>query len=1628
MKKKVLFALIALFSFVSAWAVDLVVVNDNGTVGYAVYNGNDGLVAENLAVKVGGDTYQGEAIYEADATTLVGTPITTVGNYFLKVDGSEKLYPFQVAVEAPTTSYEIIDGPGAWNASAGAANGGTGDGKGLKLYYAATDDPAGWSPQNQNASKPYWEDMWCYETNRVPSVWNDPRDANEGILVDANADNSANRGDGYWYQVDQNGFWVLNGAVRCWGGAIKANIPQELKNAGYKSKFPWIVFDFEGDETGASYKPVLEYTDDDVLIATPWANGKFGNGEGLRLWGVASIPVEFGKPNWSMNPNNWYSISDADPNDPNSQTIVWLSEGDNFSDFDKQELRVLLFPAEAPNTDILFDYSWTMTPTVVAYNAQAQDPTITVTAKNINGETVTVPRTNATDNSVNWTVKYFNDAACAAANEVTSMVNKGTYYVQVYLPGADAPVALGTAKQFEITAFQLTLGASVSYKQLGDPDPAPAYSLLYDNAPESVKAEAAKLKITGLKLTRSYPETDTEATDYVGKQIRCFIEMIDAAVQDENGQPNANYQVGTSSVDTWLVITQKLLRDGEFRAVVLDDIFTYDGTEKKPTNIKVQQDMNYDKEGADPDWQDVLPSDVLGSVAKNFTITYANNIAADAYGIAVNEETDPTKPAKMVNQWMADVTPATVILTPKADGNYTSRLNLGNNEFLDGEPNIEEPFKIKQANIADATVTLTIPEDGLIFNNAEQKPAVKVEFNSMTLAGAEAGAAAVENQAYVYSYSGNKYVDDNAKATVEAVYTGSGVEKVYTGNYFGTKDATFTIGKFVFTLKPVSHIVAMGDDEQGYDAANGFAVEGVPAVEGAEMPQDVADIATWTKPVNRIAGTSVGVYPILLKGAALKSEASVTGIAKSAPTNNYVMTAENGTYEITKAEGVFFVSSKKIDKVYDGEATIASTATPGYYLYKKTGEGNRKADYTEIQPESNLFKMIVGPTKHVARPMAQGENFNSDGDRVPGRDVRSNPAYSWWIMPVVDDLSTDDYTLQVMPRLYSDNTSGNNYNQHEGEGFCQISPRDVVLVADNQKSEFNEAIVTPLTATAYDKSTAANADANGLVKNDAGVIQNAPLSETLAAQIPYVLQARYNNRNLQQGDAVGEYTIRFTNNQPAVSSNFNVTRVNGVYTITESSKRIKLTATGTKVFGETDERAAWTVTAVLGKGDEFAEYTGQLPTVLSQATSYKRASATDTDESAGSTHDMDFVQKTGAAPNETVVCPAKINGYIVDYDNSTAVLTINKAGELILTAANQFIEYGMLPQVGENVSAPYLKINGHKNDLDKIKATVVITYPESGLIKNGAPITITYDEAYVDANYTSVTVNGATLRVTAVDEITLNRAPKADVIDAEGNYVYAKSYADIVADNGPANNALQLIKDYAGVEGVKVNFTPSIAMVKEKWYAMVLPFETTVKEISDAFGYAVVETLDKNSNDIHFKIQMQKIPANTPFIVKIYDAKDLKDIAFNGKTIVYTETPVAFNKDNSVAFYGTYIGKYCFTDKEYFFSMGTTSDPEKYYYGGVNPKTGEPNTTFLRPLGSYIADLSESLAGTRVIYIDEPDGTTTAIEGVAVEGADSNAVEGFAEGWYTITGVKLDAEPTTTGTYIFNGKKVFIQK
>ena len=69
-----------------------------------------------------------------------------------------------------------------------------------------------------------------------------------------------------------------------------------------------------------------------------------------------------------------------------------------------------------------------------------------------------------------------------------------------------------------------------------------------------------------------------------------------------------------------------------------------------------------------------------------------------------------------------------------------------------------------------------------------------------------------------------------------------------------------------------------------------------------------------------------------------------------------------------------------------------------------------------------------------------------------------------------------------------------------------------------------------------------------------------------------------------------------------------------------------------------------------------------------------------------------------------------------------------------------------------------------------------------------------------------------------------------------------------------------------------VSWTSERKLTREVWTAMVLPFATTVTEISNKLGYAVVDILDEDNttNDMHLKLHMGAIAANQPFIVKYY--------------------------------------------------------------------------------------------------------------------------------------------------------------
>ena len=251
---------------------------------------------------------------------------------------------------------------------------------------------------------------------------------------------------------------------------------------------------------------------------------------------------------------------------------------------------------------------------------------------------------------------------------------------------------------------------------------------------------------------------------------------------------------------------------------------------------------------------------------------------------------------------------------------------------------------------------------------------------------------------------------------------------------------------------------------------------------------------------------------------------------------------------------------------------------------------------------------------------------------------------------------------------------------------------------------------------------------------------------------------------------------------------------------------------------------------------------------------------------------------------------------------------------------------------------------------------------------------------------------------------------------------------------------------------------------REVWTAMVLPFETTVTEVSAVLGYAVVDVLDvtENSNDMHLKLHMGKINANQPFIVKYFKddvlytaataaqynqdnaaaiaagtktAVEAGDIAVDnstldlntlplipGKKIVYDADADYVNEDGNVfvqnannghQFIGVYNpvkvsgGEYKWISRK-----GQLVDGEKYKEQGDEVE--------MPRLKAYFK--LNTANGNARILIDEPDGTTTVINAVTAETMNVQA-----DGWYTLNGVKLQSIPTQKGIYINNGKKVVIK-
>ena len=196
-----------------------------------------------------------------------------------------------------------------------------------------------------------------------------------------------------------------------------------------------------------------------------------------------------------------------------------------------------------------------------------------------------------------------------------------------------------------------------------------------------------------------------------------------------------------------------------------------------------------------------------------------------------------------------------------------------------------------------------------------------------------------------------------------------------------------------------------------------------------------------------------------------------------------------------------------------------------------------------------------------------------------------------------------------------------------------------------------------------------------------------------------------------------------------------------------------------------------------------------------------------------------------------------------------------------------------------------------------------------------------------------------------------------------------------------------------------------------KWNALSLPFSISVRDLSKVLGYAIIDRFQQSGDKLSFKIYIGEIPAYTPFLVKVDENVDMQDKVFE-KVVV--ETPKTVTEEN---------------DTWKFINTIEFDNVEGLVYN-IKPNVSENQVTLGRHSNgadlpgfyAYFTTQDGNPAQDARIYIEEPDGSTTAISAI-----DADGVAVKAEGWYTINGMKLEGMPTEKGIYIQNGKKVVVK-
>ena len=310
--------------------------------------------------------------------------------------------------------------------------------------------------------------------------------------------------------------------------------------------------------------------------------------------------------------------------------------------------------------------------------------------------------------------------------------------------------------------------------------------------------------------------------------------------------------------------------------------------------------------------------------------------------------------------------------------------------------------------------------------------------------------------------------------------------------------------------------------------------------------------------------------------------------------------------------------------------------------------------------------------------------------------------------------------------------------------------------------------------------------------------------------------------------------------------------------------------------------------------------------------------------------------------------------------------------------------------VADELDTELFKVTGMVNDEDAtdiFKVAVDDAVVESGNIKTGSStgqyLKLAAVDATLAANYTGWETATGKLVIAGTGTLVLTRT-----------------------------DAVQDVIENATTE-TDVTFGDR-SLAAETWNSFVLPFDIKVSKLSAAFGYAIVNTLNTTTStgsEVHFKLEMGTIPANTPFLMKTAEAINTSDVTIEDVQIVKPATwTVTVGEEGAPQFVGLYERTEI---SNALWSFPSNAADGANWVGGASG-------VYLNPLAAYLVKVEANAP----IFIEDIEGNTTVIKQIGVDGT-SKAYS--VDGWYTLNGVKLNAAPTTKGIYINNGKKVVIK-